>query len=138
MSNFVRENVLAKVYLARYFIISQRKDKCLLHAVSGFVVGVELSFLTSARYQIFNILLLITYLRTYLPTYLTSYLPYNLPTYLITYLPTDLPTYIPIKPPIHPPTYQPSYYLSISLSIYILVPKIIIIKKKVLSRMYIL
>ena len=46
--------------LAGYFIISQRKDKCLLHAVPGFVLAVALSFLTSERYPNIHILILVT------------------------------------------------------------------------------
>ena len=46
--------------LAWYFIISQRKDKCLLRAVRGFVLAVALSFLASARYLIIHILIPIT------------------------------------------------------------------------------
>ena len=40
--------------------MSQRQDKCLLHAMRSIVFAVSLSFLTSASYPIIHILILIT------------------------------------------------------------------------------
>ena len=60
MSNFVLWKCVGGGRLAGYFIISQRKDKCLLHAVCCFMLAVALSVLTSAKYSIIHILILIT------------------------------------------------------------------------------